>query len=307
MKAVMYHYVREYDESFPNFRYLSYDNFCEQLDYFSANFGFLSKEEWHDLLGGHSDTDFSDEVILTFDDAMSCHYEFVFHELLKRDLWGIFYVPTKPYVDGKVLDVHRIHKLLGATDGRVLLDLAQSILGADIASYVNERFSKVTYTRQVNEPGVSEFKQLLNYYLDAENREKVLKFLELELNISSDASSFYVSKGQLKEMRDAGMVIGSHSHTHNVMSTLGENEQVVELQRSQQLLSQITGGEVTSYCHPYGGGATFNAHTFKALDELGYDHAFMVEPRDLYPRDLSHSRYSLPRFDCSHFPFGQVS
>ena len=54
---------------------------------------------------------------------MSCHFDYVFPELLNRNLWGIFYIPTGPYQSGQILDVHKIHLLCGAFDGKELHDL----------------------------------------------------------------------------------------------------------------------------------------------------------------------------------------
>ena len=50
MKAVMYHYVREYDSRLPFFKFLDVKNFEKQLDYFNSEYGFVSKEEWVQVL-----------------------------------------------------------------------------------------------------------------------------------------------------------------------------------------------------------------------------------------------------------------
>ena len=128
MKAIMYHYVREYDDLLPNFRFLDFRNFGKQLDFFERNFGFVEKEEWDEALTSGLNETVSGKVILTFDDAMSCHYDYVFPELEKRNLWGIFYVPSLPYVENKILDVHRIHLLCGAYDGRDILNILLNIV-----------------------------------------------------------------------------------------------------------------------------------------------------------------------------------
>ena len=108
MKAIMYHYVREFDPAYPNFRYLDVKNFRLQLDFFEKEFGFVTKEEWNLFSLTGTMPSKSGKVILTFDDAMRCHFDFVFQEICSRGLWGIFYVPTLPYTQSKVLDVHRI-------------------------------------------------------------------------------------------------------------------------------------------------------------------------------------------------------
>ena len=50
MKAIMYHYVRRFNPTLPNFRFLDVENFEKQLDYFQDNFGFVSKDEWLNAL-----------------------------------------------------------------------------------------------------------------------------------------------------------------------------------------------------------------------------------------------------------------
>ena len=50
MKAIMYHYVRQFDNDLPNFRFLDVDNFEKQLDFFQEKFGFVSKDEWLNVI-----------------------------------------------------------------------------------------------------------------------------------------------------------------------------------------------------------------------------------------------------------------
>ena len=42
----MYHYVRKFDPSLPNFQFLDVENFEKQLDFFQEQFGFVTKDEW---------------------------------------------------------------------------------------------------------------------------------------------------------------------------------------------------------------------------------------------------------------------
>ena len=86
MKAIMYHYVREFDKNHPNFRFLDVENFRKQLDYFEKNYGFVSKAEWDDFINKGILNVAQDKVVLTFDDAMRCHFDYVFPELEKRGL-----------------------------------------------------------------------------------------------------------------------------------------------------------------------------------------------------------------------------
>ena len=98
-------------------------NFRKQLDFFKEEFGFLSKQDWDKFTNSGIMPENPSQIILTFDDAMSCHFDYVFPELINRNLWGIFYIPTGPYQSGQILDVHKIHLLCGAFDGTELHDL----------------------------------------------------------------------------------------------------------------------------------------------------------------------------------------
>ena len=73
----MYHYVREDNLEYPNFNHLNIDVFKQQLDYFSENYGFLSKEDYFCSLSG---SNVKDGVVLTFDDGFKDHYKYVLPE-----------------------------------------------------------------------------------------------------------------------------------------------------------------------------------------------------------------------------------
>ena len=98
MKAIMYHYVRQFDNKHPNFRFLDIAQFQKQLDFFEQNFGFVDKDEWNQFINEGKTPSRKGKVLLTFDDALYCQYEYVVPELTRRGLWGIFYVPTLPYI-----------------------------------------------------------------------------------------------------------------------------------------------------------------------------------------------------------------
>src|SRR5688500_8938666 len=102
MKAIMYHYVRPDHPDLPYFRHLHVDDFRKQLDHFQRDFHVLSLEELsHALSSGRP---VPNGIVLTFDDGFKDHYRFVLPELAKRDIPGIFYVSTYPYLSGRLLD-----------------------------------------------------------------------------------------------------------------------------------------------------------------------------------------------------------
>lgn len=308
MKAVMYHYVREFDSSLPNFKFLDVSNFRKQLNFFDQNYGFVTKEEWDSftLLGKMPNV--LGKVILTFDDAMSCHYDYVFHELKERGLWGIFYVPTLPYSKSKLLDVHRIHLLCGAFDGVSLLKEAMSLLSGDMIPDSKRReFRDETYSNQINNESISEFKKLLNYYISYDFRESTIDNIGKVFNYKFIPNKFYISEVNLKEMSDYGMIIGSHTVNHPVMSKLNLLEQFNEINASFDSLIKMGVCKEKTYCHPYGGFLSFDSNTINLLNKHNVLYSFNLESREIVANDFNKSKQILPRFDCNVFDNGQVS
>ncbi|MCL1629169.1 polysaccharide deacetylase family protein [Roseibaca sp. V10] len=308
MKAIMYHYVRDFDPAMPNFRFLNITNFRKQLDIFAREFGFVTRAEWAAYVRlGQMPAD-TGKVILTFDDAMSCHYTHVFPELMARGLWGIFYVPTGPYTGAGLLNVHRIHLLCGAHDGEDLWAHAQALVTEDMIPHAKRsEFRDATYAAQINRPGVSEFKRLLNYFIDERYRRDVIDQVARDFGTVFAPDSFYVPPAALAEMGNAGMMIGAHTVSHPVMSKLSVAEQAKEIAGSLGWIEQTVGSQdMRSYCHPYGGFHSFDAHTVMLLRENSVDFSFNVEPRDIDAKDIARQPHALPRHDCNLFAHGQA-
>lgn len=306
----MYHYVREFDQSLPNFRFLDVNDFKKQLDYFAAEFGFVNRDEWDALIRGELEIDsLENKVILTFDDAMSCHFNYVYPELKRRGLWGIFYIPAMPYVEGTMLDVHKIHLLCGKFDGQDLYDFAiENIKEHMIPDEKRKEFRNDTYRKQDNYKGVSEFKRLLNYFIDYKYRSDFIEFLAKKFDFDFDVDDFYVNRKDLIKMESDGNILGSHSFTHPVMSKKTCKEQLEEIRESFNFLNDLSSSaDNNTYCHPYGGFHSFDRNTIDILNDLGVSYSFNVESRNIKSTDLISGRQHLPRYDCNEFPYGKAS
>ena len=304
----MYHYVREYSSSHPNFRFLDFKNFCKQLDYFDKNYGFVTKSEWQSALRSKNLGEANGKVILTFDDALSCHYKYIFPELKKRNLWGTFYVPTQPYSNSQMLDVHRIHLLCGAFDGSFLLETLLQLINENmIPDKKKEEFRNLTYKGQDNYKGVSEFKRILNYFISYEHRKPIIDKIADSFNYKFEAKKFYLTRNNLIDMIEFGNIIGSHTVTHPVMSKISFKEQREEIKKSFTFLENSCHSNLKTYCHPYGGFHSFNEDTITILNSEKVDYSFNVEARDIENSDLENNIQYLPRYDCNHFPFGTAS
>lgn len=305
MKAIMYHYVRPFNNDLPNLKILNYDNFRKQLDYFDSKFGFVHKEEF---INSFNSWKKNKGIVLTFDDGFYCHYDFVFKELKKRNLWGIFYIPTQPYTEHKLLDVHRIHILLAKCDSKNILEFLKYNIDDSMfdKSTLNE-FRTNTYSLQKNDEYTLMIKRALNYYVSYKYRTNVIDILMDKFipNESKIFERFYLSKDQILEMHNSGMIIGSHSVNHPVMSRLSLKEQKSQIKNSFNFLEGIVKKfHHKTFCYPYGGFHSFNNHTEKILFQENCLYSFNVDPRDIEEDDIRLRPQALPRYDCNQFLFG---
>lgn len=307
MKAIMYHYVRPHDARIPLLKHLHIEDFQKQLDYFEREYGFVSKE---DFVASLQTGKPASGVVLTFDDGLKCHYDYAFGELKKRGLWGIFYIATGMYNSKKIMDVHRIHILLGVVDSETIYNQLMALIKDEMLSDIGrEAFRESTYLIQENDTFTLSVKRILNYYISYEFREAVIDELMRLNNLQSidDYESFYLNAAEIKEMHDNGMIIGSHTETHPVLSKLNDFEQEKEITDSFSYLENICGKfNPKTFCYPYGGFHSFNDFTEKILTENGCLFSFNVEERDINSNDLLQRPQALPRYDCNMFPFGQV-
>jgi len=298
MLAIMYHYVRDNDSRYPNFKNLTIDQFRRQIDFFHNTCGLISKEDF--ISSVENRTPLKKGAILTFDDGFKDHYKNVLPILEEKKAWGLFYVPTGHYKDKKILNVHRVHHLLGKVDSSFLLESALKLVGT---SMLNEdkidEFDKEIYKDQELSTCELRFKRLLNYYLLDEYKGKILDEITLgHLNEAELYDELYLTKEELIEMEKCGSIIGSHTVTHPVLSTLSREHQKREIEKSYSFLNSFLKMQYKSFCYPYGAPATYNGDTFKILEECGVHHAFAVSNR---PVNVVKNKYELTRIDCNRF------
>jgi peptidoglycan/xylan/chitin deacetylase (PgdA/CDA1 family) len=306
VKSVMYHYVQDFDPSRPLFNFLHIENFKRQLDHFESEYRFFDCSDPNEYFKPFDLVD--RRIFLTFDDGLNCHFDYVAKELVARKLKGIFYVPVGPYVDGKILGVHKIHLILGTFGGAKaceLLDkyLAIEMLDADLLA----DFEMQTYKKQYNSDFVNKFKRTLNFYIKLQFRDKIIDEIFVNLfghNEERICREFYISERNLRRMADEGMVIGSHTVSHRVMSKLSEKEFKQEIDESFNFIDQFS--SFRTFCYPYGGFHTFSPAIEEYLTECGVKFSMNVSNEDITAVDIENRPQALPRYDCNFFPNGKI-
>lgn len=109
----------------------------------------------------------------------------------------------------------------------------------------------------------------------------------------------YMSWNELKQLKDAGMIIGSHGLSHEILTNLTDTQIEEELRASRKFLINNLETEINSLSIPRG---FCNEKIIKIAHSVGYKHVFISErPVDLreicYERMAVKGNWSIQRFE----------
>jgi peptidoglycan/xylan/chitin deacetylase (PgdA/CDA1 family) len=152
-------------------------------------------------------------------------------------------------------------------------------------------------------------RQILALYKSPQvgDRDRFLAELLAACGLAADGldQPLFMSWDQAAELVASGMDVGSHTHTHPVLSSLNEGDQERELAVSKETLEDRLGISVTSLAYPVGTTDSFAAVTAAAARRLGYRAAFSYyggfnRPGSMNPFDVRRqsvdAEISAPRF-----------
>ena len=291
----MYHYIRDKSKLFPNYNILEKKNFVNQIKKFS-NTGLVSSYE--ELFIS------TDKFLPTFDDGFKDHI-FAAEILKKHNSIGIFFIPTSPLKNNIMLDVHKTHLILGKVkSSEALEELEKYLYDNKITKFYNNNEKskyKSAYKKHLDENNKKKFKKIMNYYGDLRLRRRILNYLLKKFEINTKPKDYYLNKKEIKYLKSLGMIIGSHTESHTLLSRLPYREQFKELKNSKIFLEKIINKSIDTFCYPYGGKISYNDNTLKILKKLKYKLAYSVEYRDISFKDIEQKPYELPRYDCCLF------
>ena len=85
----------------------------------------------------------------------------------------------------------------------------------------------------------------------------------------------YMSWTEVERLHEAGLLIGSHSHTHRSFGKLTDTEARDELHKSGEFIFDHIGIRPSSFAYPFGTPAHYSEATGDALASLGYSTGFV--------------------------------
>jgi peptidoglycan/xylan/chitin deacetylase (PgdA/CDA1 family) len=257
----MYHYVRDLGRSrYPKIKGRTVEEFKRQLDHIAHCYTVVTAQQVAAAVRGE-DAVPENAAWLTFDDGYLDHYTSVFPLLFERGWQGSFFPPSQTVLDGKLLDVNKIHFILAA-DSRpddIVCEI-KSALDARSADPDVRPFE--VYWNELAKPNrydpaeVVFIKRALQFGLPEPVRAQVVDRLFHRL-VSDDPAAFaaelYVSLNQLRTMARCGMYVGSHGASHRWLDRLSPAQQAAEIDDSLAFLRSVgTPRQDWVMCYPYG-------------------------------------------------------
>ncbi len=281
LTVVAYHYVRPLSQSaFPRLKALDLMDFCGQLDHLHANYSVIGHRDLHQVL--HDGKELPPHAcVLTFDDGYRDHYQYVFPELLRRGLSGLFFAPRMSMLDRKVLEVNKIQFVLASVQSPAKLadELDDLLCKHQLGDPQNLRKTHMQANRY-DSAKVSYFKRVLQHALPSSARSQLVDIL-FERHVNEDVNDFgddlYLTVEEARHMRAEGMEFGGHGDQHLWHGLATEEELAKEIAGSVSTLEAI-GAPVRAgyYCYPFGSQSSSARSSIVAA---GFKTGFTVLPK----------------------------
>lgn len=305
VKIVMYHYIRELEKTrYPGIKGLTTAKFLKQLEYLERHFTIVRMEDCLACIRGNTDNFPDNAVLLTFDDGYIEHYTEVFPVLDERGVQGSFFPPVQSTMEGRVLDVNKIHFILASADEpRKLLEVLRSEIKNIQKKYSLDEpevyFNRVDSSEHPYDPAeVITFKRVLQRELPANARVEIIAGMFNEfVGVREDVFSkeLYMNVSHLKTMIRHGMFVGGHGYSHKWLNAIDKGEQKAELDKTEDFLDLLgVRNEERVMCYPYGG---YNDSLLSLMAQSGFSAGLATIPKKAVLNN--ENRYRLGRIDTN--------
>jgi len=260
-----YHRIGNSDEDLfdPGVFSATADQFDDQIRWLKHHVSLVTLEEALSFIEGRIEEKKSRcRVLITFDDGYLDNYKSAFPILRSHGVQAVFFLATSMVGSCHVPWWDHIAYLVRTAQRR--------------------RFS-LTYPAEVavdlDKNGLHEsLRNILRSYKSSTNFDSAYFIEELAKATRGDdppeTQRRFLNWEEAREMSRCGMSIGSHTHSHHVLSQLEPSWQLEELSTSRFILKEQLATEVDVLAYPVGGRTTFTDMTQQAAREAGYRAAF---------------------------------
>jgi peptidoglycan/xylan/chitin deacetylase (PgdA/CDA1 family) len=284
--AINYHFVRSQNGGGFGLRaHEKPERFGQQLARLSREFRFCRVR---DLVDPERDLPASN-IVLTFDDGVKDVAQAAAPLLERHGATATVFVCAQPYLEGRLLEVHKIEFLMR--------ELSLARFREAFYTELERQFPKGVEREPLDFAGGYRF-----YRYDEVPYANVVPVLDALFTAvfgeGSEAAAVretYLSVDDLKRLQDDGFELGVHTRHHRVLPRLDFDAQKREIQTGVDFLRETTGQTHFAVAYPFG---FHDDRTRKAMEELELLAGLTMERRMIEPEDIR-ERWSLPRYDVN--------
>ncbi len=208
-------------------------------------------------------------VMVTFDDGYNDNYRTALPALLRHGVRATFFITTGFIETGRLPWWDRVSYILKNTRvGRLCLRYPAQI-NLNIQPGRERLLARRNLLRLIKQVFGLDHQR---FFADLEEAA------EVKVDEAGLARGLFMTWGQLKELVDAGMDIGSHTHSHRVLQTIGLNEAEEELALPQRIIRERLGVTPRAIAYPVGFPLNQTSGLRERVQRAGYDVGFTFIP-----------------------------
>lgn len=294
----MYHHVHDASYCLGQLGHLPVSDFKNQIAYLLN----LDKKE----MASYDQSNLGNQVVISLDDGLKSHFEFVAPVLENNGLKGVFYISSMPLLEEKVCNVHLCHYLLAyhnVSEICKFLESTQTITFEELEisrSYFDQNFDDV----------FKKIKTIFNYVLNSfESRDLLLFLLKRNNNFSEKwlLESLYMNVAEVRALIKSGHKIAPHFHSHTLLTQLNQKALFREFDLSVGLFEELTGEVVDEMCVPFGAEKSWSASCDVIALKFDITNIILVKPIEVICDTHSSALNYTSRVDCCMLKHGNYS
>lgn len=272
------------------------------LDFYQKDHKIISADEYSEKVKNGQLRE--DEVCLTFDDALKCQFDIAYPVLKSRGIKAFWFVYTSPFVGVlEKLEIYRHFRFYSFADidefYNAFFTLAcecEKELNCNVEKALKE-FHPDEYLKEYSFYTVNDKK--FRYMRDCVLKEEKYNFVmdkmieKYHYDVAENAKKLWLSEENVKEMHQAGHIIGLHSHTHpTVMTDKDFDGQYQEYGKNKEILESLIGEKVYCISYPC---SSYDKTTLEVMKKLQIKIGFLATMEQPYQNNLQ-----IPREDHTY-------